>query len=158
MALFDGLDSALADIDASSDYNLDHLISRYDIDFEIEPMTKDINGFSLPLTRTMFVNQDLQYMDHVKAHEIIHCLVDDSAEPLIESSYVNNSKIENRADWGGLYLMASEYQSLYDVEPESFNIIKFCAQCHIPKKYEFLAASAAEKVFNITIPDTAFYG
>jgi len=155
--LFDTLNSALADINASRDYNLDHLINRYDIDCQYQALTGNIKGFSLPLTRTMFINSDLQNTDQVKAHELIHCLLDDSVEPLLETSMVNNSKIENRADWGGLYLMLKEYQSLYDVNPESFNIVSFCEQSHIPSKYEFLAASAAEQAFDITIPDAAFY-
>ncbi|WP_143463737.1 hypothetical protein [Levilactobacillus enshiensis] len=157
MALFDGLDSALADIDTLQDYNLDRLIDRYDIDFQSVLLPADINGYSMPLTRTMFINQNAEYTDRVKAHELIHCLVDNSVEPLIEGSLVNGSKIERRADWGGFYLMVKEYQSLYDVEPEVFNIVNFCEFAHVPSKYFYTAADAAEKVFNITISDKAFY-
>jgi len=156
--LFDNLDSALADINALQDYNLDHLIKRYKISFQYSSeLPKRVYGFSLPYTNTMFVSQSLEHGERVKAHELIHCLVDDSANPLVESSTVNNSKIESRADWGGLYLMIKEYQSIYDVEPESFDIIQFCEYAYIPDKYVFMAANVAEKVFNINIPDNAFY-
>jgi len=157
MALFDCLDSALADIDTLQDYNLDRLISRYDIDFQSVLLPADINGYSMPLTRTMFINQNAEYTDRVKAHELIHCLVDNSVEPLIEGSLVNGSKIERRADLGAFYLMLKEYQSVYDVEPEVFNIIQFCELTHVPSKYFYTAADAAEKVFGITISNKSFY-
>ncbi|WP_334427176.1 MULTISPECIES: hypothetical protein [unclassified Levilactobacillus] len=157
MALFDGLDSALADINTLQDYNLDRLISRYDIDFQSVQLPVDINGYSMPLTRTMFVNQNTKYTDRVKAHELIHCLVDDSVEPLMEGSLINGSRIERRADLGSFYLLIKEYQSLYDIDPEVFSIVRFCEFAHVPSKYFYTAADAAEKVFDITISDKAFY-
>ncbi|MBS0948338.1 hypothetical protein JK167_11685 [Levilactobacillus brevis] len=155
--LFDTLDSALADIDKSSDYNLDRLIRNYDIDCRYEYLPNDIHGYSMPLTRTMFINNSLEFPDLVKAHELIHCLIDDSAEPLIESSYVSNSKIEGRADHGALYLMIKEYITLTGIEPEDFNVLNFCNQCRVPAKYVFQSANAAESALDITIPDSTLY-
>lgn len=155
--LFDTLDSALASIDKSSDYNLDRLIKSYDIDCRYEYLPNSIRGYSMPLTRTMFINSSLEFPDRVKAHELIHCLIDDSAEPLIESTYVSNSRIENRADHGGLYLMIKEYITLTGIEPEDFNVLNFCEQCHIPAKYVFQSANVAESALNIKIPDSSLY-
>lgn len=148
--LFDTLDEALADINDLQDYNLDRLIKHYGINCQYSSgLPKRVYGFSLPYTNTMFINDKLRYSERIKAHELIHCLVDDSANPLVESSFVNNSKIEARADRGGFYLMIKEYLSLIDIDPGDFNILTFSEQCHIPAKYVYTAGLAAEKVFGI---------
>ncbi|PTM21769.1 hypothetical protein DA798_08620 [Lactobacillus sp. PFC-70] len=147
---FDTLDAALDAIDALQDYNLDRLIKRYGINCQYSSMMPErVYGFSLPLTNTMFINGNVDFTERIKAHEFIHCLIDDSASPLVESTYVNNSKIEARANQGGFYLMIKEYLSLTDIDPKEFNILTFSEQCHIPAKYIYTAGLAAEKVFNV---------
>lgn len=156
--VFDTLDAALADVDTLQDYNLDRLIKHYEISCQYSSvMPENIYGFSYPLSKTMFINESIRYSERIKAHELIHCLVDDSAEPLIESSYVNNAKIESRADRGGLYLMIREWLNLTGVEPQDFNIETFCVQNHIPRKYVFMAADVAEQALDIKIPKLKLY-
>lgn len=155
--LFDNLKSALADIDALGDYNLDRLIKHYDIDVQYANMTHTINGYTLPLTRTIFINNQLDYTERIKAHELMHCLLDDTVQPLIESIMVDGSKTENRADRGAFYVMIKEYIELTNIEPEDFDVLRFCKQYHIPDRYIFLAANVAEDALSVTIPDLDLY-
>ncbi len=96
--LFDNLQSALAGIDTLVDYHLDSLINHYDIDVQYSNMTRTINGYALPLTRTIFINNQLDYPERIKAHELMHCLLDDTVQPLIKSIIVDGFKTENRAN------------------------------------------------------------
>lgn len=156
--LFDNLESAIADIDALQDYNLDRLIKHYGISFQYSSeLPNRVYGFSLPYTNTMFINANTRYSERIKAHELIHCLVDDSANPLVESTYVNNSKTESQADRGGFYLMIHEWLDLTGVEPQDFNIETFCVQNHIPRKYVFMVADVAEQALKIKIPKLKLY-
>ena len=155
--LFDTLDEALADIDSLQDYNLDHLIKHYGISFQYSSsLPNRVYGFSLPYTNTMFINSNTEYPERIKAHELIHCLVDDSANPLIESTYVSNTKIEGRADRGGFYLMIMDYLNLTSIEPSQFNILKFCEQYHVPEKYVYTAGLVANQVLDISLDDDDF--
>lgn len=155
--LFDTLDGAIADIDSLQDYNLDYLIKHYGISCQYSSsLPNHVYGFSLPYTNTMFVNVNTEYPELVKAHELIHCLVDDSASPLIESTYASNTKIEGRADRGGFYLMIMDYLSLTGIEPSQFNILKFCEQYHVPEKYIYIAALVATQVLDISLDDDDF--
>ncbi|ARW21822.1 hypothetical protein [Levilactobacillus brevis] len=156
--LFDTLDGAIADIDSLQDYNLDHLIKHYGISFQYSSnLPNRVYGFSLPYTNTMFINANTEYPERIKAHELIHCLVDDSAEPLIESSFSSNAKIESRADRGGLYLMIHEWLAFTGIESQDFNIETFCVQNHIPRKYVFMAAGVAEQALDVKIPKLKLY-
>jgi len=113
--LFGNLKSAFADIDTLGDYNLDRLIKHYDIDAQYSNMTHTINGYTLPLTRTIFINNQLEYTERIKAHKLMHCLLDDTVQPLIESIMVDDSKTENRADRGAFYVMIKEYIELTSI-------------------------------------------
>lgn len=159
--IFNTLDEGLMAIDHLGNYNPDNIIKSFDMDLHYSNlMPNSINGYTFPLTRTLFINS--KYMDkntevHPKCHEIIHCLVDNNAEPLLESSYVSNSRIEARANNGAFYIMIKWYLQLTGIEPSDFNILRFKEAFNLDPKLIYPAANVAEKIINKHIQDHEFY-
>ena len=159
--IYDTLSEGLTAIDQLGTYNPDEIISAFDMDLNYsDDMPNHINGYTFPLTRTLFINS--KYADriseiHPKCHEIIHCLLDNSAEPLLESSYVSNTRIEARANDGAFYIMVKWYLQKTDIEPANFNILNFAKVFNLDPKLIYPAANVAEKIINKQIQNHEFY-
>lgn len=156
--IFNSLDEALQSIDTITPFNIDCLIQTFHIRLHYsEELPRSINGFVFPLTRTIFVNSMSHDKTFVKYHEFIHCLVDDSVEPLVESSYVSNTKIEHRANVGALSIMIKEYMTILDIDARQFNVMQFQQYYGLQDKYLYDVASVFESVLNMNI-DNQFWG
>ncbi len=87
----------------------------------------------------------------VEHHELIHCLLDENAELLIESVYMEGTRIEHRADIGALSMMLKEYVLYLDTKPTEFNVVHFQQYYGLDDKYLYDIANVAEKMFNTKI-------
>ncbi len=151
--MYSDLPSALGAINDLGNYDFDTLVSCYDIDVQYTySLSENINGYTLPLTRTLFINVFSESQEFTKYHELVHCLVDDTAEPLIETCFVSNSRIEHRANLGALYLMIQNYILQNDVYPESFSVTDFLQQYDLTKKYFDTAMEVAREIFTAKLP------
>ncbi|AVK60563.1 hypothetical protein C5Z25_01710 [Lactobacillus sp. CBA3605] len=155
--IFETLDDALADISKLGTWDSDRLIAHYDISCQYtDDLPENVNGYSIPLTRTMFVNERAASPYHVQDHELMHCLTDSSSEPLIETAMVSNTKIEFRANFGAFCIMVMDYITKSGIEPEDFDILRFGKAYNIDTKYLLNARNAAEKMLKIKINSGAF--
>jgi len=159
--IYSSLEEGLVAIDQLGAYDPDKIIKAFNIDLHYSNLMPDhINGYTFPLTRTLFINS--KYADriseiHPKCHEIIHCLLDNSAEPLLESSYVSNTRIEARANEGAFYIMVKWYLQKTDIEPANFNILNFVKIFSLDPKLIYPAANVAEKIINKHIQNHEFF-
>jgi len=159
--IYDTLSEGLTAIDQLGTYNPDEIISAFDMDLNYsDDMPNHINGYTFPLTRTLFINS--KYLGklteiHPKCHEIIHCLLDNNAEPLLESSYVSNTKIEARANNGAFYIMTKWYLEKTGINLADFNILDLAETFSLDAKLIYPAANIAEKIINKHIADHEFY-
>ncbi|WP_338208268.1 hypothetical protein [Lactiplantibacillus paraxiangfangensis] len=155
--IFETLDEALADISTLGTWDSDRLIAHYDVSCHYtDDLPDNVNGYSIPLTRTMFVNEKAASPYHVQNHELVHCLTESSSEPLIETSMVSNSKIEFKANFGAFCIMVMDYISKTGIEPENFDISRFGDAYKIDSKYLLIARNAAEHMLGININKGAF--
>ncbi|AVK62439.1 hypothetical protein C5Z25_12015 [Lactobacillus sp. CBA3605] len=155
--IYDTLDEALTDMQTLGTWDPDRLISHYGITYHLTSGLPDnINGYSIPLTRTFFINEKTSFPTFVKCHEFYHCLLDDSIEPLIDTSMVSNSKIESRANHGAFYIMIKNYVNESGIEPQDFDVTRFSdAYCLEPKQQLFIR-NIAEDALGIKINTGAF--
>lgn len=117
--IYSCLDEALKDIESTNIFSIEELIKHYDVSVNYGAMTDNIDGFSVPSVRAIFIDQwyaDRPEANYPLAHELTHCLLDDEACPLINDSFTFDSKVENNADIGALYLLARQYSNLNDVD------------------------------------------
>jgi len=155
--IFETLDNALADISTLGTWDSDRLIAHYDVSCHYtDDLPDNVNGYSIPLTRTMFVNEKAASPYHVQDHELIHCLTENSSEPLIETSLVSNSKIEFKANFGAFCIMVMDYITKTGIEPNDFDIVRFGENYNLESKYLLDARNAAEKMLGININKRAF--
>ncbi|CAM3210342.1 hypothetical protein [Lactiplantibacillus plajomi] len=156
--IYDTLDEALTDIDKIGTWDPDYLISHYELDYRlVSDLPDNVSGYSLPLTRTFFVNSKAYSIVFSKCHEIMHCLLDSTSEPLIDASMVSNSKIEARANHGAFYIMVRHYMNQTGLEPADFDVVRFGETCNLKPKFLFEAGNVAEEALNIKIPKHQFY-
>lgn len=159
--IFSSLEEGLIAIDHLGTYDPDEIIKAFDIDLIYSDlMPNNINGYTFPLTRTLFINS--KYLGrmteiHPKCHEIIHCFVDNNAEPLLESSYVSNTRFEARANNGAFYIMVKWYLQRTGINPINFNILRFAETFSLDSKLIYPAANIAEKIIDKHIEDHEFY-
>ncbi|VDG18187.1 hypothetical protein [Lactobacillus sp. CBA3605] [Lactiplantibacillus mudanjiangensis] len=157
--IYETLDEALIDISKLGTWDVDRLIKHYGIECEYtDALPDNVNGYTFPLSKTIFVNTKAQAKRYVKSHEFSHCLLDDTDEPLVETSMVSNSKIETRANLGAFYMMVKHYVSQTGITPNEFNILRFGEAYELAPKYAFMAGNAAELALGIKIPKQQFYG
>lgn len=150
--IFNSLDEAFDELNGFITFDIDYFIKHFQISLNYtDALPSNINGFTVPLTRTMFVNAQSGDQVFTKYHEFIHCLVDDSVEPLVESSYVSGAKIEHRANVGALAIMIKEYMIHTGLEPNQFNLIQFQQYYGLNSKYLYDAANEAERILGIRI-------
>lgn len=157
--LYDTLDEALTDMNSLGTWDPDRILNHYGITCHYtQDLPSTINGYSLPLTRTFFINENAASPTFVKCHELQHCLLDSTVEPLIDTSMVSNTKIEARANLGALYIMVKHYIEQTGITPTEFNILRFGEAYELAPKYTFMAGNAAEMALGIKIPKQQFYG
>lgn len=150
--IFDSLKEALSSLDDFPSYDIDAFMRYYHISLHYtESLPDNINGYSIPLTRTMFINEKSKDQLFVKHHEFIHCLLDENAEPLIESQYMEGTRIEHRADVGALSMMIKEYVRYLDLKPSELNIMHFQQYYGLDDMYLYDIASAVEKLYGIRV-------
>lgn len=150
--IFDSLEEALKNLDTFISYDIDAFIKYYKISLHYtESLPENINGYTVPLTRTMFINERCKNKLFVEHHELIHCLLDENAELLIESVYMEGTRIEHRADIGALSMMLKEYVLYLDTKPTEFNVVHFQQYYGLDDKYLYDIANVAEKMFNTKI-------
>ena len=150
--IFDSLEEALNNLDTFISYDIDAFIKYYKISLHYtESLPDNINGYTVPLTRTMFINEHARNKLFVKHHEFIHCLLDENAEPLIESVYMEGTRIEHRADVGALAMMIKEYVGYLDIKPSELNIMHLYQYYGLDDKYLYDLANVAEKLYGIRI-------
>lgn len=148
--IFESLEEALNNLNTFPSYNIDAFINYFRISLHYtELLPSNINGYSIPLTRTMFINEHASNKLFVKHHEFIHCLLDENAEPLIESVYMEGTKIEHRADIGALAMMIKEYVGYLDIKPSDFNVMHFRQYYGLDSMYLYDVANIAEKIYGI---------
>lgn len=117
--IYSCLNDALKDIETTNIFSIEELLKHFDISVNYSELTDNIDGFSIPSIRTVFIKQSYANTiaaDYPLAHELTHCLVDDEACPLINDSFTYDSKVENNADVGALYLLARQYGNINDVD------------------------------------------
>ena len=150
--IFDSLEEALNNLDTFISYDIDAFIKHFKISLHYtESLPDNINGYTVPLTRTMFINEHARNKLFVKHHEFIHCLLDENAEPLIESVYMEGTRIEHRADVGALAMMIKEYVGYLDIKPSELNIMHLYQYYGLDDKYLYDLANVAEKLYGIRI-------
>lgn len=150
--IFDSLEEALNNLDTFISYDIDAFIKHFKISLHYtESLPENINGYTVPLTRTMFINEHARSKLFVKHHEFIHCLLDENAEPLIESVYMEGTRIEHRADVGALAMMIKEYVGYLDIKPSELNIMHLQQYYGLDSKYLYDIANVAEKLYGIRI-------
>lgn len=150
--IFGSLKEALANLDTFPSYDLDAFIKYFRIGLHYtESLPDNINGYTIPLTRTMFINEKCRNKLFVEHHEFIHCLLDENAEPLIESVYMEGTKIEHRADVGALSMMVKEYVRYLDLKPSELNIIHLQQYYGLDDMYLYDIANVVEKLFDMKI-------
>lgn len=150
--IFGSLKEALANLDTFPSYNINAFIKYYQIGLHYtESLPDNINGYTVPLIRTMFINERCKNKLFVEHHELIHCLLDENAELLIESVYMEGTRIEHRADIGALSMMLKEYVLYLDTKPTEFNVVHFQQYYGLDDKYLYDIANVAEKMFNTKI-------
>lgn len=147
--IYDTLDEALTAVDESGKYSIQELLNVYDISVQYKHLTDNVIGFAFPTTRTIFAEQDLvdrPIFERVLSHEFIHCLLDDDSNPLLENSFVYNTKAESTADVGGFYIMLRNFSSEYDTPPESISIEGFMDAYEIKSEYYYRVKKALQKL------------
>lgn len=155
--IFTTLDEALTDIKSLGTWDLDHLMKHYQIACHyVDTLPDNINGYTIPDTRTCFINSKVESPLFVCHHEFTHVLLDQSTEPLIDASFVSNSKIESQANHGALYVMINNYIDKCNVDPDDFNIMHFAAAYDLDSKYILDARNIAEKILGINIFSNSF--
>lgn len=150
--IYDTLEESLVALDELGTYDPAEIIKAYHIDLNYAPMPTHISGYTFPLTRTLFINERFNGHTsevHPICHEIMHCLLDSSVEPLLESSYVSNSKIEARANDGAFYIMMKWYLQMSENDSADFDFIRFLDAFKIPPKLTYQAALVAEETIKI---------
>ncbi|WP_047999944.1 hypothetical protein [Lactiplantibacillus herbarum] len=155
--IYDTLDEALTDMETLGTWDPDRLISHYGITYHYTSgLPNNIKGYSIPLTRTFFINENVVSPTFVKCHEFYHCLLDDSIEPLLDTSMVSNSKIESRANHGAFYIMIKNYVNESGIEPQDFDLTRFSEAYHLEAKQQLFIRNIAENALGISIESGAF--
>lgn len=152
--IYETLDEGLTAIDQLGTYDPQSIIKSFDIDLHDADLPDDISGFTFPLTRTIFISTCFKGVIaeiHPICHEIIHCLLDNSVEPLLDRSYVSNSKIEARANAGAFYIMVHWYLQANDIEADDFDFERFQEAFAIQPKLSYEAANVAEAVIKYKV-------
>jgi len=155
--IYDTLDEALTDMQTLGTWDPDRLISHYGITYHYTSGLPDnIKGYSIPLTRTFFMNENVASPVFVKCHEFYHCLLDDSIEPLIDTSMVSNSKIEARANNGAYYIMLKDYINITGIEPSDFDLTRFVKFYNLDSKHLLFVRNTVESALGIKINKGVF--
>jgi Zn-dependent peptidase ImmA (M78 family) len=148
--IFEDLDEALENLNERPVYDIDHFIKDFEIKVHYtDTLTDNINGYTIPMTKTLFINNRAPAKLFVKCHEFTHCLLDSNSEPLIETSYMIGSRIEHRADMGALTIMVQQYVTNGLIEPHEFSVTRFQQDFGLHSKYLYDIAAAAERVLGV---------
>lgn len=112
--------------------------SYYDINVKFAPFPRSVYGLSEPCSKTIFINESCTENKYfVCGHEVIHSILDDDSAPMLNISYVTNSKIEHRADVGSYYMLYKMIQSELDYGCSSITVNWFMGRFNINAKYYY---------------------
>jgi len=157
--IFNTLDEALSDMNGLGTWNFNHLAAHYEVSCKYtDKLPKNINGYTIPLTRTMFINESTPIPYFTKCHELTHCLLDSSSEPLIEATFVANSEIEAQANYGAFYIMINRYLDETGIDIKDINLVHFGAAYNLQPKYLLLAGTVIKQAFGTNLSDSQIYG
>ena len=155
--IYDTLQEALTDMETLGTWDPDRLIRYFGITYHYtSDLPDNINGYSLPLTRTFFINENTKSPIFVKCHELQHCFLDPTVEPLFDTCMVSISKIESRANRGAFYIMIKNYLNTTDIEPDDFNILRFAESYQLETKHLLFIRNVAEQELGIKISQGVF--
>ncbi|MCH4172601.1 MAG: hypothetical protein LKF36_15385 [Lactobacillus sp.] len=107
----------------------------YDILVKYSPLPDEVLGLSEPYSKTIFINETCDNPYFVCGHEVIHSILDEDSAPLLNISYVSNSKIEHRADVGSFYMLFKMVQDECDYGGRRITVPEFMERFHIGQKY-----------------------